>query len=244
MLQLVLEPDLTVSFHLCSQVLVLPPFQRMGHCATLIQTFYNDCYINRDIKDITGLYRKPFCAHVLLLTWVICMKYLWLLLVLWKNVIINGHSSVSAMKLEPNKSCIPGLLVITFNEIERGVYWYHLVRLSVCGQNCVRSVSSTILIRSISYLHILSSNFRRWVTFKARYGGSNMKKINNGYRLLISYMMEGIKKVNLKNGILWLFSVTDPLKSKMATMFRWKTGWLGNARTQLLRMIAIKLKQF
>ena len=32
------------------------------------------------------------------------------------------------------------------------------VRLSVCGQNRVRSVSSTILIGSISYLHILSSN--------------------------------------------------------------------------------------
>ena len=43
-------------------------------------------------------------------------------------------------------------------------------------------------------------------------GGSNMKKINNGGRLLIFYMMEGIKKVNWKNGILWLFSVTDPPK--------------------------------
>ena len=45
----------------------------------------------------------------------------------------------------------------------KGVYWFHLVRLSVCGQNRVRSVSSTILIGSISYLHILSSNFRRCV---------------------------------------------------------------------------------
>ena len=44
-----------------------------------------------------------------------------------------------------------------FNEVEWGVYWYHLVRLSirpsvrlsVCGQNRVRSVSSTILIGSI-----------------------------------------------------------------------------------------------
>ena len=42
-----------------------------------------------------------------------------------------------------------------------GVYWFHLVRLSVCGQSRVRSVSSTILIGSISYLHILSSIFRR-----------------------------------------------------------------------------------
>ena len=37
------------------------------------------------------------------------------------------------------------------------------VRLSVSGQNHVRSVSSTILIRSIAYMHILSSNFRRCV---------------------------------------------------------------------------------
>ena len=37
------------------------------------------------------------------------------------------------------------------------------VRLSVCGQNRVRSVSSTILVGSISYLHILSSNLRRCV---------------------------------------------------------------------------------
>ena len=42
------------------------------------------------------------------------------------------------------------------------------VRLSVCGQNRVCSVSSTILIRSISYLHIISSNFRRCITCNAR----------------------------------------------------------------------------
>ena len=53
-----------------------------------------------------------------------------------------------------------------FNEVERGVYWFHLVRLSVCGQNRVRSVSSTIVIGSILYLHIISSNFRRCVACK------------------------------------------------------------------------------
>ena len=48
-----------------------------------------------------------------------------------------------------------------FNEVERGVYWYHLVRpsvrpsvcpsvrLAICGQNRVRSVSSTMLAGSI-----------------------------------------------------------------------------------------------
>ena len=37
------------------------------------------------------------------------------------------------------------------------------VRLSVCGQNRVRSVSSTKFVGSIWYLRILSSNFRRCV---------------------------------------------------------------------------------
>ena len=43
------------------------------------------------------------------------------------------------------------------------------VRLSICGQNRVRSVSSTILIGSISYLHILSTNFRRCVACNAHF---------------------------------------------------------------------------
>ena len=60
--------------------------------------------------------------------------------------------------------------------------------------------------------HFTNSLPHHYVQIKARYGGSNMKKINNGGRLLIFYMMEGIKKVNWKNGILWLFSVTDPPK--------------------------------
>ena len=45
-----------------------------------------------------------------------------------------------------------------FNEVERGVYWFHVippsVHPSVSGQNRFRSVSSTILAGSISYLHI------------------------------------------------------------------------------------------
>ncbi|XP_059160835.1 histone acetyltransferase type B catalytic subunit-like [Physella acuta] len=36
-----------------SQVLVLPPFQKMGLCAKLIQTFYNMCYSKPEILDIT-----------------------------------------------------------------------------------------------------------------------------------------------------------------------------------------------
>ena len=38
--------------------------------------------------------------------------------------------------------------------------------LSICGQNRFRSVSFTILAGSISYAHILTSNFRRCVACK------------------------------------------------------------------------------
>ena len=42
-------------------------------------------------------------------------------------------------------------------------------KMSICGQNRVCSVSSTILVRSILYLHILSSNFRRCIMFVAKF---------------------------------------------------------------------------
>ena len=47
--------------------------------------------------------------------------------------------------------------------------------LSVCEQNSVRSVSSTILTGSISYLQILSSNFRRCVACKIFPTSKNLK---------------------------------------------------------------------
>ena len=47
-----------------------------------------------------------------------------------------------------------------------GVYWFHSVCSSVCPASRVRSVAPTVLVRSISYLHILSSNFRRCVACK------------------------------------------------------------------------------
>ena len=63
------------------------------------------------------------------------------------------------------------------------------VRLSVCGQNRVCSVSSTILIASISYLHILSSNFRR-------YGGYPQKA---GVLVVLVYSLV------LVNRLCWLY---------------------------------------
>ena len=61
----------------------------------------------------------------------------------------------------------------------KGAYWFHLVRLSVCGQNRVRSASSTILAGSFSYLYILWSNFRRCVACKVFFL-QNSKILNFG----------------------------------------------------------------
>ena len=52
------------------------------------------------------------------------------------------------------------------NEVDGGIQFHFghpFVRLSVCSPNRVRSVSSTILAGSISYLRILLANFRRCV---------------------------------------------------------------------------------
>ena len=55
------------------------------------------------------------------------------------------------------------IIVPPLNKVEGG---YTGFTLSVCGQNRVHSVSSTILTGSISHLHILSGNFRRFVACK------------------------------------------------------------------------------
>ena len=63
----------------------------------------------------------------------------------------------------PKSACLDGNYTPRFNEVERGVYWFLSICPSICRQNRVRSVSSTILVGSFSYLHILSSNCRRCV---------------------------------------------------------------------------------
>ena len=63
-----------------------------------------------------------------------------------------------------NSTKLKGILVSPCPSVHQSV------RLSVCGQNRVCSVSSTILNGSISYLHILSSNFRRCVANKFIFG--------------------------------------------------------------------------
>ena len=64
--------------------------------------------------------------------------------------------------------CSSSLSVLypTHNEVVVGINWFHSVRPSVRPASRVRSVAPTVLVGSISYLYILSSNFRRCVACK------------------------------------------------------------------------------
>ena len=73
----------------------------------------------------------------------------------WKVVLLTSHFYYTPFPLRWSGGIIEMIcfhLVLVFT-----------LSLSVCGHNRVRSVSSTIPVGSISYLHILSSNLRRCV---------------------------------------------------------------------------------
>ena len=85
----------------------------------------------------------------------------------------------------------------------KGVYWFHAVRLSVCGENGVQSVSSTILAGFTSYLHILSNNIRNMSCAKFV---SNLKIWSSGkffkfVTLILSYF-DWVS--NMKWSIIWV----------------------------------------
>ena len=88
---------------------------------------------------------------------------------LWINAECSDHLSYQGQTFAVPCFYIYPLLQRSW----KGVYWFHLVCLSVCGQNRVLSVSSTIRVGSISHLHILSRNFRKCVAcnicFKIQY---------------------------------------------------------------------------
>ena len=48
--------NVLIIFLIYSQVMILPPFQKQGHGAQLLQTFYNTCYSRSEVKDITGTF--------------------------------------------------------------------------------------------------------------------------------------------------------------------------------------------
>ena len=91
----------------------------------------------------------------------------------------------------------------------KGVYWFPLVHpsvcqsvhLSVCAQNRVCSVPSIILARSISYLHIFSSNFRRCVTCKVFFSKFSFVKFFKFVTLTLSCVDLGS---NMNWSIVWV----------------------------------------
>ena len=115
-------------------------------------------HLERRIVTITIPYYKSLQYHIKTLQEEFAKKSN----IPWIWRIIYGHR-LPYMKKTRKKKQVCGAACFLAAEIK----FSKDVRLSVCGQNRVCSVSSTILIRSISYLHILSSNFRMCVTCNA-----------------------------------------------------------------------------
>ena len=67
------------------------------------------------------------------------------------------------------------------------------VRLSICGQNHAHSLSSAILVGSIPYLHILSSNFRRCVACKVCYASAFRRRRHYVFGLSVRPSVRSLK---------------------------------------------------
>ena len=93
-------------------------------------------------------------------------------LIVAKHLKVTGYYTPASMKLKGGYAGFTLSICLS-------------VRLSVCGQNSVRCVSSTRLVRSISYLHILSSNFRRCVTYKVCFRMQKFEVLANSFNLYI-----------------------------------------------------------
>ena len=70
--------------------------------------------------------------------------------------------------------CISRLTII-ITPVQPSWRGYTGITLSVCGQNRIHSVASTIHAGSISYVHTLSKNFRRCVIYKYLTKWQNLK---------------------------------------------------------------------
>ena len=141
-------------------------------------------------RDIVMTVQFRYCPYILWLVYICMWLILWESFYSWPaisvfpplpwylldlNSLAPGRCVIVswgrvAVFNDKSSQWVPSLFCVTFlsytplQQSWKGVYWFHLVRLSICRQNRVCSVSSTIFIGSISYLHILSSNFRRCVT--------------------------------------------------------------------------------
>ena len=93
------------------------------------------------------------------------------LMVPFQSVSINHYNDVIMSMMASQITSLMIVIPPTSTKLKGGYtgftsYVRLSVGLSICGQNHVCSVASTIPARSISYLHILSNNFRRCVACK------------------------------------------------------------------------------
>ena len=90
----------------------------------------------------------------------------------------------------------------------KGVYLFHLVppsvRLSVCGQNRVRSASSRILTGSISCLYMLSSNLRSCVACKVFFLFQNVLDFGKLFILVTLTLSSFDLGSNVDWSVVWL----------------------------------------
>ena len=95
------------------------------------------------------------------------------------NLMVSVESRIfrCVLFIIPSMKSMRGILVSPCSSVRSSVH------LSVCGQNRVRSVSSTISVGSISYLHILSS--RRCDACKVCYKIHRFKILPNSLNLWI-----------------------------------------------------------
>ena len=111
------------------------------------------------IYDST-IYWSSDCCIVYILPYEICANYIHV----WYILKTADSSLVESLRQEE----LDVVVIHLIQQSWKGVYWFHLVRLSVHLSVhlfrlsiCVCSVFSTILVGSISYLHILSSNVKQ-----------------------------------------------------------------------------------
>ena len=113
------------------------------------QYYWNDCNAFGYSKHApVSLHRGYLWPH--LLTWLNFIPA-WIshhvLSKVWMTLIIHSQTSTSSLKFGKEQVIIPLL-----NEVERGVYWNEIVRLSVCRHNPVNALPGAILLRLQSNL--------------------------------------------------------------------------------------------
>ena len=137
---------------------------------------------------------KVICSINIFINWLLLLPLLGLVLVWVKNNLVFLFISLWSRNLQ-TENLIEYAVVGDLGEYFY-IWWlvvclipshytlrFKEVRPFVCGQNRVHSVSSTILIRSILYLHILSSNFARCVSCKGCHRIPKFEYLANFYNL-------------------------------------------------------------